>query len=113
MADSRVEHRFSVILCADVVGYSRLMGLDEEGHPGGAQSGAPRSRRSEYRRAEFSRVNWNYGAVLSIWDRLFGTYRSLSRAQCGRLVFGVRDLPRRECLKPSAMLLTLGGFLAA
>ena len=31
MADSRVEHRFAVILCADVVGYSRLMGTDEEG----------------------------------------------------------------------------------
>jgi hypothetical protein len=24
-------------------------------------------------RFEFSRVNWNYGAVLSVWDRLFGT----------------------------------------
>ena len=31
MADLRVEHRFAIILCADVVGYSRLMGLDEEG----------------------------------------------------------------------------------
>ena len=31
MAESIVEHRFSVILCADVVGYSRLMGIDEEG----------------------------------------------------------------------------------
>src|SRR5271166_4198989 len=31
VADPRVEHRFAVILCADVVGYSRLMGLDEEG----------------------------------------------------------------------------------
>jgi adenylate cyclase len=31
VADSRVEHRFAVILCADVVGYSRLMGVDEEG----------------------------------------------------------------------------------
>jgi TolB-like protein/class 3 adenylate cyclase len=31
VADSKVEHRFAVILCADVVGYSRLMGLDEEG----------------------------------------------------------------------------------
>ena len=31
MAESRVEHRFAVILCADVVGYSRLMGIDEEG----------------------------------------------------------------------------------
>jgi adenylate cyclase len=27
----RVEHRFSVVMCADVVGYSRLMGMDEEG----------------------------------------------------------------------------------
>jgi sterol desaturase/sphingolipid hydroxylase (fatty acid hydroxylase superfamily) len=51
-------------------------------------------------------ANANFGAVLSIFDRLFGTYRSLSRAQCERLVFGVRELPRRDCLKPSAMLLT-------
>jgi sterol desaturase/sphingolipid hydroxylase (fatty acid hydroxylase superfamily) len=55
---------------------------------------------------EFSRENWNYGAVLSIWDRLFGTYTQISRAQRERLVFGVRELPRRDCLKPSAMLLT-------
>jgi adenylate cyclase len=31
VAESRIEHRFAVILCADVVGYSRLMGADEEG----------------------------------------------------------------------------------
>jgi adenylate cyclase len=31
VADTNVEHRFAVILCADVVGYSRLMGADEEG----------------------------------------------------------------------------------
>jgi adenylate cyclase len=31
VSGSRVEHRFAVILCADVVGYSRLMGIDEEG----------------------------------------------------------------------------------
>ena len=31
MTDSRVEHRFAVVLCADVLGYSRLMGIDEEG----------------------------------------------------------------------------------
>jgi sterol desaturase/sphingolipid hydroxylase (fatty acid hydroxylase superfamily) len=55
---------------------------------------------------EFSQENWNYGAVLSIWDRLFGTYIQISRAQRERLVFGVRELPRRDCLKPSAMLLT-------
>lgn len=29
--NTRVTHRFAVILCADVVGYSRLMGADEEG----------------------------------------------------------------------------------
>jgi sterol desaturase/sphingolipid hydroxylase (fatty acid hydroxylase superfamily) len=55
---------------------------------------------------EFSRENWNYGAVLSIWDRLFGTYTQISRADRDHLVFGVRELPRRDCLKPSAMLLT-------
>jgi adenylate cyclase len=31
VSDSRVEHRFAVVMCADVVGYSRLMGIDEEG----------------------------------------------------------------------------------
>jgi sterol desaturase/sphingolipid hydroxylase (fatty acid hydroxylase superfamily) len=55
---------------------------------------------------DFSRENWNYGAVLSIWDRLFGTYAQISRAQRERLVFGVRELPARQCLKFSAMMLT-------
>ena len=54
----------------------------------------------------YDEANANFGAVLSIWDRLFGTYRTISRAQLDRIVFGVRELPRRECLKPSAMLLT-------
>ena len=31
VSGSRVEHRFAVVMCADVVGYSRLMGADEEG----------------------------------------------------------------------------------
>ena len=31
MADERVERRLAAILCADVVSYSRLMGMDEEG----------------------------------------------------------------------------------
>ena len=31
MSNSAVEHRFAVVMCADVVGYSRLMGMDEEG----------------------------------------------------------------------------------
>jgi sterol desaturase/sphingolipid hydroxylase (fatty acid hydroxylase superfamily) len=54
----------------------------------------------------FAFANSNYGAVLSIWDRVFGTYSSISRAQHDRIVFGVRELPRRECLKPSAMFMT-------
>jgi sterol desaturase/sphingolipid hydroxylase (fatty acid hydroxylase superfamily) len=54
----------------------------------------------------FREANSNYGAVLSIWDRFFGSYTQLSRAQHDRIVFGVRELPRRDCLKPSAMLLT-------
>jgi sterol desaturase/sphingolipid hydroxylase (fatty acid hydroxylase superfamily) len=55
---------------------------------------------------EFSRENWNYGAVLSIWDRLFRTYAQIDRAERDRLVFGVPELRASECLKPSAMLLT-------
>jgi len=54
----------------------------------------------------FDEANSNYGAVLSVWDRLFGTYTRLTRAQHDSIVFGVRELPRRDCLKPSAMMLT-------
>jgi sterol desaturase/sphingolipid hydroxylase (fatty acid hydroxylase superfamily) len=54
----------------------------------------------------FEQANCNYGAVLSIWDRFFGTYTRLTRAQHEHIVFGVRELPRRQCLKPSQMLLT-------
>jgi adenylate cyclase len=31
MAEARVERRLAAILAADVAGYSRLMGIDEEG----------------------------------------------------------------------------------
>jgi sterol desaturase/sphingolipid hydroxylase (fatty acid hydroxylase superfamily) len=51
-------------------------------------------------------ANANYGAVLSVWDRLFGSYVSLTPAQHRDIVFGVRELPRRECVSLSAMLLT-------
>jgi sterol desaturase/sphingolipid hydroxylase (fatty acid hydroxylase superfamily) len=51
-------------------------------------------------------ANANFGAVFSIWDRLFGTYTRLSRTDLDRLVFGVRELPRRDAVKPPAMLLT-------
>jgi len=55
---------------------------------------------------EFSRENCNYGAVFSIWDRLFGTLTRMSREEHEKIIFGVRELPRRDSLKPSAMLLT-------
>jgi sterol desaturase/sphingolipid hydroxylase (fatty acid hydroxylase superfamily) len=55
---------------------------------------------------EYDEANANFGAVLSIWDRLFGTFARLPRAQQERIVFGVRELPRRDCLKISAMFLT-------
>jgi sterol desaturase/sphingolipid hydroxylase (fatty acid hydroxylase superfamily) len=51
-------------------------------------------------------ANSNYGAVFSVWDRLFGTFRSITRAQHDSIVFGVRELPPAECLKFSHMLLT-------
>jgi sterol desaturase/sphingolipid hydroxylase (fatty acid hydroxylase superfamily) len=54
----------------------------------------------------YDQANANFGAVLSVWDRVFGTYTQISRPQRERLVFGVRELPRRDCLKPSAMFLT-------
>jgi class 3 adenylate cyclase len=33
MPEERVERRLAAILCADVVGYSRLMGADEGKNP--------------------------------------------------------------------------------
>jgi sterol desaturase/sphingolipid hydroxylase (fatty acid hydroxylase superfamily) len=54
----------------------------------------------------FDQANSNYGAVLSVWDRLFGSFTRVTRAQHDSIVFGVRELPRRDGLKPTAMLLT-------
>jgi sterol desaturase/sphingolipid hydroxylase (fatty acid hydroxylase superfamily) len=54
----------------------------------------------------FAQGSCNYATVFSVWDRLFGTYTRLTRAQHDSITFGVPELPRRDCLKPSAMLLT-------
>ena len=54
----------------------------------------------------FAQGSCNYATVCSVWDRLFRTYTRLTRVQHDSIVFGVRELPPRECLKPSAMLLT-------
>ena len=51
-------------------------------------------------------ANSNYGAIFSVWDRLFGTYTWIGRAQHDHLVFGVLELPGQDCLKPSAMFMT-------
>ena len=54
----------------------------------------------------FAQGSCNYATVFCVWDRLFKTYIRLTRAQHDSMVFGVPELPRRDCLKPSAMLLT-------
>jgi sterol desaturase/sphingolipid hydroxylase (fatty acid hydroxylase superfamily) len=54
----------------------------------------------------YEEANANFGAVLSIWDRMFGTLVRLPRRRQQQLEFGVSDLSRRDALKPSAMLLT-------
>ena len=51
-------------------------------------------------------ANSNYGEVLSIWDRLFGTYNQITPERHEAIVFGVRELARQDCLTPSSMILT-------
>jgi sterol desaturase/sphingolipid hydroxylase (fatty acid hydroxylase superfamily) len=51
-------------------------------------------------------ANSNYGAVLSIWDRIFGTFTPAVRARVDRLAFGVRELPQADCLSFGKMLHT-------
>ncbi len=51
-------------------------------------------------------ANANYGAVLSVWDHLFGSYVRMTRVDHQALTFGVQDLQRRDCLNPSTMILT-------
>jgi sterol desaturase/sphingolipid hydroxylase (fatty acid hydroxylase superfamily) len=52
--------------------------------------------------ADAAEANANFGAVLSMWDRVFGTYRRPSHEP----VFGVRELAPRDACKPTEMLLT-------
>jgi sterol desaturase/sphingolipid hydroxylase (fatty acid hydroxylase superfamily) len=47
-------------------------------------------------------ANSNFGAVLSVWDRIFGTYRQAVPAPA----FGVRELDARDACSPTQMLLT-------
>jgi sterol desaturase/sphingolipid hydroxylase (fatty acid hydroxylase superfamily) len=50
--------------------------------------------------------NANFGGVLSVWDRMFGTYLALPRGKVTDLRFGVAALPRTDGIKPWAMLAT-------
>ena len=47
MAEARVERRLAAILAADVAGYSRLMGVDEEGTLAALKALPARSHRSQ------------------------------------------------------------------
>ena len=46
MTEARVERRLAAILAADVAGYSRLMGVDEEGTLAAPQGLPARTHRS-------------------------------------------------------------------
>jgi|SRR5437762_2607196 len=54
----------------------------------------------------YAEANSNFGAVLSIWDRIFGTFTAASPERVQALTYGIRDLPQRDCLKISSMFLT-------
>jgi sterol desaturase/sphingolipid hydroxylase (fatty acid hydroxylase superfamily) len=51
-------------------------------------------------------ANANYGAVLSVWDRFFGSLVTLSPAEHRRIVFGISGFAPENGLRPSSMLLT-------
>jgi sterol desaturase/sphingolipid hydroxylase (fatty acid hydroxylase superfamily) len=54
----------------------------------------------------YEEANSNFGAVLSIWDRMFSTFTLATRDRVDRLTFGVRELPQVDCLRLSGMLRT-------
>lgn len=51
---------------------------------------------------EAAEANANFGAVFSVWDRLFGTLRQPP----GEMTFGVAELSRADACRPLQMLLT-------
>lgn len=54
----------------------------------------------------YEEANSNFGAVLSIWDRLFGTFTSAPRERVDQFAFGIQNVPRADCLRLSDMLRT-------
>lgn len=55
---------------------------------------------------EYKEANSNFGAVLSVWDRLFGSFTPAPRARIEHVTFGVKELPQADCLKLTGMLRT-------
>ena len=51
-------------------------------------------------------ANSNYGAVLSVWDRIFGTLRTHPATPQKEMVFGVQELSPQEGISPVKMVLT-------
>lgn len=52
----------------------------------------------------YEEANSNYGAVLSIWDRLFGTFTPAPRGRIEHLAFGVSEVSDADCLRLGGML---------
>jgi hypothetical protein len=77
-----------------------------------AASLRPRRRYDDLGAPPSGRVPAGLGRLLArcaraqYWDLLFGTLTRMTREQHDKIVFGVRELPRRDCLKPSAVMLT-------
>jgi sterol desaturase/sphingolipid hydroxylase (fatty acid hydroxylase superfamily) len=46
----------------------------------------------------------NYGATLSIWDRLFGTYRVKAQHELTAMALGLEDIPERQATSLPALL---------
>jgi hypothetical protein len=61
MGDERVERRLAAILAADVVGYSRLVGIDEEGTLAALKA----LRKSSWERPDGVKVRLPPGAQLA------------------------------------------------
>ncbi len=81
MAEERVQRRLATILAADVVGYSRLMGLDEEG-----TLAAHTAHRSEL--IEPSNGEHRGRVVKMTGDGLLAEFASVSMGSCARPISG-------------------------
>jgi sterol desaturase/sphingolipid hydroxylase (fatty acid hydroxylase superfamily) len=54
----------------------------------------------------YDEANANFGQVLSVWDRIFGTFVGPTRDRVEQLCFGVDGLPRPDAVRAGPMLAT-------